>query len=208
MNRIFAALLAILALICTADPSAAACKDRPRAGVDWSNCGKTKLLLSGSDLSEANLQSSDLSRSDLTEANLSNAKLVEAELSWTRLSGANLAGADLTKAMMDRTDLQNADLTGAVLAKAEAHRDEARKCYDDGLKAHPGVEGDLTITWVVDPQGKVTKAELNQKRSTITEPTIVNCIVDVIKKIQFAPSPRGVESTYNFPFNFHPRPGK
>ncbi len=92
-----------------------------------------------------------------------------------------------------------------IEAMVKARRDDARKCYDDGLKAHPGIEGDLVIQWTVDRDGKVTKIDLNTARSTITEPSVVSCIVDIIKKIPFAPSPRGMESTYNYPFNFHPR---
>jgi hypothetical protein len=92
-----------------------------------------------------------------------------------------------------------------IEALVKAHRDEARKCYDDNIKAHPGVEGDLVVHWIVDAKGAVTTIELNTQRSQITEPTIVACVVSVIKGIQFAPSPKGFESTYNYPFNFHPR---
>jgi hypothetical protein len=87
-------------------------------------------------------------------------------------------------------------------------REDARKCYDEGLKAHPGIEGDLVVTWIVDPDGNVKKIDLNTARSTITEPSIVACVIEVIKKIKFATSPRGMESTYNYPFNFHPRGGR
>jgi hypothetical protein len=92
-----------------------------------------------------------------------------------------------------------------IEALVKAHRDEARKCYDDNIKAHPGVEGDLVVHWVVDAKGAVKTIELNTQRSQITEPTIVACVIGVVKAIPFAPSPKGVESTYNYPFNFHPR---
>ena len=39
-----------------------------------------------------------------------------------------------------------------------ARRDEARACYDKGLKDHPGIEGDLTVKFVIDPQGVVSDA--------------------------------------------------
>jgi hypothetical protein len=91
-----------------------------------------------------------------------------------------------------------------IEALVKAHRDEARKCYDDNIKAHPGVEGDLVIHWIVDAKGAVTTIELNTQRSQITEPTIVGCVIGIIKAIPFAPSPKGFESTYNYPFNFHP----
>ncbi len=92
-----------------------------------------------------------------------------------------------------------------IEALVKAHRDEARKCYDDNIKAHPGVEGDLVVHWVVDAKGAVKTIELNTQRSQITEPTIVGCVIGIVKAIQFAPSPKGFESTYNYPFNFHPK---
>jgi hypothetical protein len=92
-----------------------------------------------------------------------------------------------------------------IEALVKAHRDDARKCYDDNIKAHPGVEGDLVVHWVVDAKGAVKTIELNTQRSQITEPTIVGCVLGIVKAIQFAPSPKGFESTYNYPFNFHPK---
>jgi TonB family protein len=86
-----------------------------------------------------------------------------------------------------------------------AHRDEARACYDKGLKEHPGVEGDLTVKFVIDPQGAVNDASVDSSKSSINEPSIGACVVDIIKKIKFAPSKGGFETRANYPFNFHPK---
>lgn len=86
-----------------------------------------------------------------------------------------------------------------------ARRDEARACYDKGLKDHPGIEGDLTVKFVIDPQGTVSDASVDSSKSSINEPTVGACIVDVIKKIKFAPSKGGFETRANYPFNFHPK---
>lgn len=86
-----------------------------------------------------------------------------------------------------------------------ARRDEARACYDKGLKDHPGIEGDLDIKWVIDPQGNVTNAEVDTTKSQILEPAVGTCIIEIIKKIKFAPSPKGHETRAHYPFNFHPR---
>jgi hypothetical protein len=85
-----------------------------------------------------------------------------------------------------------------------SHRDAARACYDKGLASHPGVDGTLAIQWTIDPKGNVTSTSFDQSRSTISEPSIVDCIADVIKKIQFAPSQGGFESKASYPFTFHP----
>ncbi len=86
-----------------------------------------------------------------------------------------------------------------------ARRDEARACYDKGLKDHPGMEGDLDIKFVIDPQGNVTSAEVDSTKSQILDPGVGNCVIDVIKKIKFAASAKGHETRAHYPFNFHPR---
>ena len=86
-----------------------------------------------------------------------------------------------------------------------ARRDEARACYDKALAAHPGIEGDLDIKWVIDPQGNVTDAAVDTTKSSILEPSVGQCIIEVIKKIKFAASAKGYETRAHYPFNFHPK---
>jgi hypothetical protein len=89
----------------------------------------------------------------------------------------------------------------------QAHRDEARACYDKALPAHPGLEGDVTMKFTIDPEGNVTSIALDDQRSTILEPQVATCVGDVIKKIKFAKSAKGFETHGHYPFNFHPRAG-
>jgi hypothetical protein len=94
-----------------------------------------------------------------------------------------------------------------IRAIVQAHRDEARACYDAGVKDHPGIEGDLVIQWTIDPKGNVTQASLDAAKSQIVEPTVVSCVSDIIKKIQFNASAGGYETRAYYPFNFHPHHG-
>jgi hypothetical protein len=94
-----------------------------------------------------------------------------------------------------------ADIRAIVMA----HRDEARACYDKALAGHPGMEGDLVIQWTIDPKGNVTQVSLDSARSQITDPGVIGCVGDVIRKIQFAASPGGYETKAFYPYNFHPR---
>lgn len=86
-----------------------------------------------------------------------------------------------------------------------SRRDDARACYDKALKDHPGIEGDLDIKWVIDPQGGVTDIAVDQQKSSIHEESVGKCIIEVIKKIKFAPSQKGFETRAHYPFNFHPK---
>jgi hypothetical protein len=97
-----------------------------------------------------------------------------------------------------------ADIRAIIIA----HRDEARACYDRALADHPGIEGDLYITWTIDPKGNVTATSLDMSRSTLVEPMVVACVSDIIKSIVFAPSPGGFETKAFYPFNFRPHRAK
>lgn len=92
-----------------------------------------------------------------------------------------------------------------IQAIVVARRDDARACYDQGLAAHPGIEGDLDVKWVIDPQGNVTNAEVDTTKSSILEPAVGKCVIGVIQKIKFAASAKGYETRAHYPFNFHPR---
>jgi hypothetical protein len=91
-----------------------------------------------------------------------------------------------------------------IAAAVKAHRKEARDCYEKGLKQVPGLKGDLVVHFVLKPSGKIKVIELNRERSTITEGTVVSCVIDVVSAIEFPKSSRGMETTVNYPFNFNP----
>ncbi|HEX3597587.1 MAG TPA: AgmX/PglI C-terminal domain-containing protein [Polyangiaceae bacterium] len=91
-----------------------------------------------------------------------------------------------------------------IAATVKEHRKDARACYEKGAKEVPGLKGDLVIHFVLTPKGKVKTAELNKERSTITEASVVKCVIDVISAIDFPKSSRGMETTVNYPFNFTP----
>ncbi|HEX4338245.1 MAG TPA: AgmX/PglI C-terminal domain-containing protein [Polyangiaceae bacterium] len=91
-----------------------------------------------------------------------------------------------------------------IAATVKEHRKDARACYEKGAKEVPGLKGDLVVHFVLTPKGKVKTAELNRERSTITEASVVKCVIDVVTAIDFPKSSRGMESTVNYPFNFTP----
>ncbi len=86
----------------------------------------------------------------------------------------------------------------------QTHRDEARACYDTFVKAHPNVQGNIDITWKLDPKGVVVETGVDDGKSDIHDAGLVKCIGDVIRKIPWAASQRGFETKAHYPFNFHP----
>ncbi len=83
------------------------------------------------------------------------------------------------------------------------NRKPVRDCFDKAKKELPDLKGDMVIHFVVDPEGKVKKAELNQERSTLKSPAVVDCSIKVIAGIKFPPSSRGMDTTINYPFNLN-----
>lgn len=92
-----------------------------------------------------------------------------------------------------------------VIAKlVKDNRKPVRECYEKARKELPTLQGDLVIHFVLDPEGKVKLAELNQERSTLKSPAVSECAIKVIKGINFPPSSRGMETEANYPFNLMP----
>jgi len=123
-----------------------------------------------------------------------------------------------TLAVTDAGDTQGAKLaethasaptaaSAAQPAKTPHSHEVGRNPQDSGLLDHPGIEGDLVIQWTIDPKGNVTQVSLDASRSQIVEPTVVACVSDIIKKVQFAASAGGYETRAFYPFNFHPHHG-
>lgn len=97
--------------------------------------------------------------------------------------------------------------TQTIAKTIQANRKPIRACYDKVKKSMPDLKGTMTIHFVLDPEGKVKKAELNVERSDIKSPEVVDCAIAEIKKLKFPPSSKGMDTTVNYPFDFKPDGG-
>jgi hypothetical protein len=109
--------------------------------------------------------------------------------------------ADEAAAPSEQEDDRTMEVIAAVV---KANRQKARDCYEKALKQNSALKGDLVVHFTLKPNGKVKEATLNRERSTITEPSVVNCVIDVIRSLEYPKSSKGFESTVNYPFNFNP----
>ena len=99
-----------------------------------------------------------------------------------------------------KTETRTMEVIGQIV---KDNRKPVRECFDKAKKDLPDLKGDMVIHFVVDPDGKVKKADLNQERSTIKSPAVVDCSIKIILGIKFPPSSRGMDTTVNYPFNFN-----
>lgn len=105
------------------------------------------------------------------------------------------------KAKPGASETRTSEVIGQVVRD---NRKPFRECYEKGRKELPDLAGTLTLHFVLDPKGKVKKVELNNERSTIHAPSVVNCATAAFTALKFPPSSRGMESEGNYPFDFKP----
>jgi len=72
-----------------------------------------------------------------------------------------------------------------------------RACYAQ----EPGIEGRLTLQFVIGPEGTVTSAEV--KRSAMPSP-LDACVVSAVKTWRFLKPPGGGSITVTYPLVFKP----
>jgi hypothetical protein len=89
----------------------------------------------------------------------------------------------------------------AVSRALDAHRDEFRLCYEREINAeNPSLSGKVGVKFVIGASGHVSHAGVES--SALNNPNAENCILKVIKRIQF-PVPQGggiVEVSKTFTF--------
>ena len=98
-----------------------------------------------------------------------------------------------------KTETRTMDVIAQIVKE---NRKPVRECFDKAKKDLPDLKGDMVIHFVVDPDGKVKKAELNVERSALKAPPVVDCAIKTLQGIKFPPSSKGMDTTVNYPFNF------
>jgi hypothetical protein len=117
---------------------------------------------------------------------------------------ATFDGGATTSPGPNATDRDPGRTQQDLITILRTHKPEGRACYDAALQSHPGIEGNIDITWKLDPKGTVVETGVDDSKSDIHDAGLVKCLGDVIRKIPWAPSPRGFETKVHYPFNFHP----
>lgn len=102
--------------------TAASCTASAAPGVDWSECDKKVIILSGSDLKGATLFGTDFTSTDLRDTNLMTANLEKATLVRASLAGAKASGAKFDRIEAYRTNFSGIDARNSTFASGEMQR--------------------------------------------------------------------------------------
>ncbi len=117
-------------------------------------------------------------------------------------TAAQDAGADPATATGD-VDLTKRT-TASIAAIVKANRQPVRDCFLEARKTDKTLKGTLTIHFVINGEGKVTQAELNEERSDIKTKSVVDCAIKTVMGLTFPPHEKALDTISNYPFDLKP----
>ena len=103
-------------------PVFAECADDAVKGVNWEGCRKRNLMLSGTDLRDANLQETNFTSTDMRGSQFDKADFHKAVLFRVAFDDSSAKGANFEKAIGYRVSFKKTDLSMAVFIKSEMQR--------------------------------------------------------------------------------------
>lgn len=103
-----------------------------------------------------------------------------------------------TKIFAYETDPQQELFKAAV----SAHNNEIKMCYRDNLKKMKGGEGKVVIEFEVNDQGVLTKSAINEKKTTLKNEFLFECMQAKIKTWVFPAAPKGKALSVSYPYIF------
>jgi hypothetical protein len=90
---------------------------------------------------------------------------------------------------------------GEVRAALESKQAELNACHGEGAQGVDALGGTLTVDFTITRLGIVFDAEVEPSRSTIVDPQIQSCVLELVTKIRF-PRPAGTNSIVRHTFRF------
>jgi tetratricopeptide (TPR) repeat protein len=92
------------------------------------------------------------------------------------------------------------DRLQAVAEVVKQNRTGFRACFDKWSKSHQGVDGKVTLTFYLDPDGNLDQPNANQKGFAAREVGV--CIEELSRTLHYPKSPSGKFTRFTYPFDF------
>lgn len=87
-----------------------------------------------------------------------------------------------------------------VLRTIKTYNKEIRNCYEKALLVKPRIKGRMVLSWTITANGSTSSAKL--ERSELKLPSLENCVLDVIRGVQWPKSANGQSTIVNYPWQF------
>lgn len=75
-----------------------------------------------------------------------------------------------------------------------------RACFDKWSTAHAGVNGRVTLTFYLDPEGEIGQPTADEKG--FNAPEVAACMEDLSRTLRYPKSPSGKFTRFSYPFDF------
>lgn len=100
----------------------------------------------------------------------------------------------------DKTKAGGSDRLQAVSEVVKQNRAGFRACFDRWSKAHPGVNGRVSLTFYLDPDGNLDQPSADEKG--FAAPDVATCIEEHARSLRYPRSPSGKFTRFTYPFDF------
>lgn len=78
-----------------------------------------------------------------------------------------------------------------------------RRCYENGLRDCPNLNGRVTVDFVIQPNGTVSRAEANAKETDLSDTSVGRCVALGFRDLRF-PGFDGPPMRVRYPVMFSP----
>ena len=101
---------------------------------------------------------------------------------------------------MSSTTTAGSDRLAGITDVIKQNRAGFRACFDKWSKAHPGVNGRVTLTFYLDPDGEIGQPTVDEKG--FAAPEVAACMEDLSRTLHYPKSPSGKFTRFSYPFDF------
>ena len=98
------------------------------------------------------------------------------------------------------TSTGGSDRLAAIAEVIKQNRNGFRACFDKWSKAHKGVDGKVTLTFYLDPDGNLDQPNADEKGFAARE--VAACIEELSRTLHYPKSPSGKFTRFTYPFDF------
>jgi hypothetical protein len=92
------------------------------------------------------------------------------------------------------------DRLAGITEVIKQNRAGFRACFDKWSAQHAGVNGRVTLTFYLDPEGEIGQPTADEKG--FAAPEVAACMEDLSRTLHYPKSPSGKFTRFSYPFDF------